>query len=71
MKYNNGDRFILHSTNGLDYDIYLVNVNEYRPPGKEYGIDVYLNGNPVYQDVVFVDELFLDECEIVKEEEYD
>lgn len=48
-----GDRFILHSTNGLDYEIEVVNVNMYRPPDQIYAIDVWLNGQAIYDDLVF------------------
>ena len=58
MMAKNGDRFILHSENGLDYDIEVVNVNPYRPPDMQYAIDVFLNGESVYEDVMFVSEEF-------------
>lgn len=31
-----GDRFVFRSVNGLDYDIYIVNVNDFRPPDMKY-----------------------------------
>lgn len=57
------ERFVLHSDNGLDYDIEVVSVNPYRPPGSEYAVDVFLDGKPVYNDVKFVGEDFLRKCE--------
>ncbi len=61
-----GDRFILHSTNGLDYEIEIVNVNMYRPPDQIYAIDMWLNGQEVYDDVIFVGDEFIGMCEAVK-----
>lgn len=58
-----GDKYILHSTNGIDYSIKVVNVNEFREPSLKYGIDVY-DGNGTYTgDVIFVGEDFLSKCE--------
>lgn len=58
-----GDKYILHSTNGIDYSIKVVNVNEFREPSLKYGIDVY-DGNGTYAgDVIFVGEDFLSKCE--------
>jgi len=58
-----GDRFILHSTNGLDYDIEVVNVNMYRPPDMIYAIDMWHNGQEVNDDVIFVGDEFIGMCE--------
>ena len=58
-----GDKFILHSVNGMDYDIEVVNVSNYREPSMKYGIDMY-DGNGTYVgDVLFVDDSFLSQCE--------
>ena len=60
-----GDRYILHSLNGMDYDIEIINVNDFREPSLKYGIDVY-DGNGTYAgDVMFVGEDFLSKCEKV------
>ena len=60
-----GDKYILHSSNGMDYSIEVVNVNNYREPSMKYGINVY-DGNGTYAgDVMFVGESFLCECEKV------
>lgn len=61
-----GDKFILHSTNGLDYDIEVVNANMYRPPNEIYAIDVWLNGEPLNDDVIFVGDEFIGMCEKVE-----
>lgn len=59
------DKFVLHSSNGMDYDIEVVSVNDYREPSLKYGIDVY-DGNGAYAgDVMFVGEDFLSKCEKV------
>lgn len=60
---NVGDKFILHSSNGMDYIIEVINVNDFREPSMRYGIDV-CDGNGVYaDDVMFVDDAFLNKCE--------
>lgn len=61
-----GDKFILHSKNGLDYEIEIVNVNINRPPDQIYAIDMWLNDQEVYDDVVFVGDEFIGMCEAVK-----
>ena len=64
---NVGDKFVLHSVNGMDYDIEIVNVSDYREPDMKYAIDVYdKNGVSVYiDDVLFVGEDFIRKCEKV------
>lgn len=60
-----GDKYILHSSNGMDYSIEVINVNEFREPSMKYGIDMY-DGNGTYLgDVLFVDDAFLNKCEKV------
>lgn len=60
-----GDKFILHSANGMDYDIEVINVNDFREPSMKYGVDVHCNG--VYVgDVMFVDDALLNKCEEVR-----
>lgn len=60
-----GDRYILHSINGLDYDVEVINVNEFREPSMKYGIDVYDCNCTYLGEVIFVDDSFLDKCEKV------
>lgn len=62
-KYKEGDRLILHSIDGCDYEIEIVNVNPYRPPDMIYAIDVFINGQSQNDDVIFVPEEVLDEFE--------
>ena len=59
------DKFILHSSNGMDYNIEVINVNNFREPDMKYGVEVY-DGNGIYAgDVMFVGESFLRKCEKV------
>lgn len=66
MRVEVGDKFILHSKNGLDYEIEIVNVNMNRPPDQIYAIDMWFNGQEVYDDVVFVGDEFIGMCEVVE-----
>ena len=60
-----GDKYILHSSNGMNYDIEIINVNDYREPSMKYGADVY-DDNGVYAgDVMFFGDDFLSKCEKV------
>lgn len=60
-----GDKYILHSENGMDYSIEIVNINNFREPDAKYGADVY-DGNGVYAgDVMFFGDDFLNKCEKV------
>lgn len=60
-----GDKYILHSSNGMDYKIEIVNVNSFREPSMKYGADIY-DGNGVYAgDVTFFGDEFLSKCEKV------
>ena len=62
-----GDEYILHSINGMDYRIEVVNMSDYREPDMKYGVDVY-DGNGTYAgDVMFVGESFLNKCEKVND----
>ena len=60
-----GDKYILHSENGMDYSIEIVSVNDFRPPEEKYAADVY-DGNGIYAgDVMFFGDDFLNKCEKV------
>ena len=62
-----GDKFVLHSENGMDYSIEIVNINNFREPDVKYGADVY-DGNGTYAgDVMFFGDDFLKKCEKVSE----
>lgn len=65
-----GDKFILHSKDGHDYTIKIVNINRFREPDMKYALDVYdLNGNGISNDVVFCGDELLNKCEKVQEDE--
>ena len=58
-----GDKYIFHSTNGMDYYVKIINVSEYREPDRKYGLDIY-DENGVYAgDIMFFGDYFLDKCE--------
>lgn len=63
-----GDKFILHSENGMDYSIEIINVNDYREPSMKYGIDMFDENGAYVGDVLFVDDAFLNKCEKKEEE---
>lgn len=63
MEVKVGDKYILHSENGMDYNIEIVSVNDFRPDDSKYGADVY-DGNGIYAgDVMFFGDDFLQKCE--------
>ena len=53
MEIEKGDRFILYATNGIDYEIKILGVSNYRPPDMKYAMDVTVDGRNIYSDVVF------------------
>lgn len=58
-----GDKFILHSVNGMDYKIEIINVNDYREPSMRYACDV-TDGNGIKSnDVMFFSETLIRKCE--------
>lgn len=66
-----GDEFILHSSNGLDYECQVINISEYRPEEMKYALDVTVNGESL-PDVSFVGDQFFQLNEVIiefKEEE--
>ena len=62
------DKFILHSTDGNDYDIEVVNVSLFREPELKYALDVRLDGEPVSNDVFFVGDNFFEIPQVEKVE---
>lgn len=61
------DKFILHSQDGNDYIIKIVNINFYREPDMKYALDVYdKNGISISNDVMFCGDELLRKCEKVK-----
>ena len=66
-----GDEFILHSSNGLDYECQVINISDYRPEEMKYALDVTVNGESL-PDVSFVSDQFFQLNEAIiefKEEE--
>ena len=62
-----GDKYILHSSNGMDYSIEIININNYREQDMRYGAYVY-DGNGTYAgDVMFFSDEFLSQCKKVNE----
>lgn len=60
-----GDKYILRSSNGMSYNIEIVNVSEFREPSMKYAADVH-DGNGVYAgDAMFFGDEFLNKCEKV------
>ena len=62
--YNVGDMLLLHSVDGNDYEIEIINKNEFRPPSEKYACDVSLKGQH-YSDLYFCSDDFLNKCEVI------
>ena len=57
-----GDKYVLHSENGMCYSIEIININEFREPSMKYGADVF-DGNGIYAgDVTFFGDELLEKC---------
>lgn len=63
------NKYILHSLNGIDYKIIIININDCRPPEMKYGLDVWDNNNVYIGDIIFVGDDFFDipNIELVEE----
>lgn len=66
---NKGDKYVLHSSNGMDYKVEVVNVNYCRPPEVFYACEL-IDGNGVsyYEaksDWYFCGDDFLEKCKKV------
>lgn len=57
MEIKVGDKFIFHD-NGLDFTIYVININYFREPSMRYGLDVYDDKGVYKGDVTFVGDDF-------------
>lgn len=66
-EYRKGDKLILHSKDGHDYDVYIVNVNECRPPEMWYALDIYNDQKQccTSDDYFFCGEDWLAQCEYI------
>lgn len=60
-----GDKYILHSADGKKYHIEVVNVNEYRDPATRYAVDISNEDGVYADDVKFVSDDLLAQCEKV------
>jgi len=60
-----GDKFILHSENGMDYKIEIVNVNYCREPSMFYACDVTDGNGITSDDVIFCGDDLIAKCEKV------
>lgn len=58
-----GDRYIFHADDGRDFNIEIINANDYREPCMKYGCDVYDNNGKYAGDVLFFGDDFLSNCE--------
>lgn len=59
MEIKVGDRYILHSSNGMDYTIEIVSVNYCRPIDMTYAADIWdANGNHPGDVEFFGDDFF-------------
>lgn len=63
--YKIGDKLVLHSRDGHDYKVEVVNVNDFRPPEERYGVDMWNDKGVYYGDVYFCGEDFLNKCTLV------
>lgn len=61
-----GDKFILHSANGMDYKIEIVNVNYFREPSMFYACDVTDGNGITSDDVIFCGDDLINKCEKVE-----
>lgn len=59
MNVNVNDEFRFKSTNGIKYDIKIVNISEYRPEDQKYAADVCDQYGNYAKDVVFFGDDFL------------
>lgn len=69
MQVKEGNKYILHSENGLDYKVVVINVNDYREPSMRYAIEItdlfgvsYLN---TAGDYLFCGDDLINKCEFI------
>lgn len=53
MEIKVGDKFRFHGDNGIDYAIYVVNINYFREPSMKYGLDIYDDKGVYAGDIMF------------------
>ena len=70
MNVKVGDELILHSSNGKDYPVKIININEYRPPETKYAVDIYSEGtwySDAMNDYYFCGDDLIEKWEMKKE----
>ena len=63
MEIKVNDKFIFHSRNGMDYQIEVININNYREPSMKYGCDIWDKNGTYIGDVTFVGDDFFSNYE--------
>lgn len=53
-----GNVFILDSEDGKQYEVVIININNYRDPRTKYACDVYLDGVCINDDYIFTGDAF-------------
>lgn len=61
-----GDKFILHSENGMNYSIEIININDFRESSMKYGADVYDENGTYAGDVMFFGDELLGKCDKIE-----
>jgi len=63
MEIKVNDKFVFHSESGMNYQIKVININNYREPSMKYACDIW-DGNGNYAgDVTFVGDDFFNNYE--------
>ena len=62
MEVKVGDKYVLHSKNGMNYYISIVSVSEYRCPEEHYGAYICDENGMYDKDIFFFDDNFLTVC---------
>lgn len=62
-----GDKYILHTVDGEKYHIEVINVSDYREPSMRYAINICNENGICADDVMFVGDDMLNQCEKVTE----
>ena len=62
MEVKVGDKYVLHSKNGMNYCISIVNVSEYRCREERYGAYICDENGNCDKDIFFFDDNFLTMC---------
>ena len=60
MEIRINDTFLFHSSNGMDYKIRIVSINNYREPSYKYGCDIWDGDGNYAGDVLFFGDDFFE-----------